>query len=108
MALALTGGLLVSSALAGSPWFGHANAWSWGGPWSGGSGGPWFGGHAFGPGFDLPPELSGLRNVPPAGIASRALIAKLRIASSIWLASTNAGANPGSAAISTRTADPTV
>lgn len=67
--LVVSGGLLARNAFASSPWFGRpAGAWFGGpgGPWFAGPGGPWSGAHAFGYGFDLPPELAGLRDVPAA------------------------------------------
>jgi hypothetical protein len=52
IALVATGGLLVTRAFAG-------------GPWAGGPGyGPWAGGHGDAAGFNLPPELEGLRDIP--------------------------------------------
>jgi len=56
LGLAVVGGLLATSALAGGAWLaGPAGAWA---------GGAWAGGHGPGPGFALPPELAGLRDVP--------------------------------------------
>ncbi|HEY3080532.1 MAG TPA: hypothetical protein VGM69_11595 [Chloroflexota bacterium] len=56
LGLAVVGGLLATSALAGGAWLaGPAGAWA---------GGAWAGGHGLGPGFALPPELAGLRDVP--------------------------------------------
>jgi hypothetical protein len=54
LGLVVVGGLLAGSALARGPlWSGESR----GGP-------PWAAGHGFGPGFALPPELAGLRDVP--------------------------------------------
>ena len=54
LGLVVVGGLLAGSVFAGGAWLGGPGAWA---------GGPW-GGHGFGPGFALPPELAGLRDVP--------------------------------------------
>jgi hypothetical protein len=52
IALVATGGVLVGRAFAGGLWAG-ATGFS-----------PWSGGHGPGPGFNLPPELENLRDIP--------------------------------------------
>ena len=50
--LVVASGALVTSALANGLWFGGP-----GGP-------PWAGGHGFGQGFQLPPQVAGLHDIP--------------------------------------------
>jgi hypothetical protein len=55
LGVVVVGGLLATSAFAGG-----LLGVPWGGPWAAGH----WGGHGSGPGFALPPELAGLRDVP--------------------------------------------